>query len=72
MTPQNGGAIAAGDFAVIANNAADNSTAFITYSTGSGKLFYYTNGAANGFGTGGDFAVLQGTPTLTASDILVA
>jgi Ca2+-binding RTX toxin-like protein len=73
LTPQNGGAIASAEFAVVANDAdADNSTAFITYSTGSGQLFYNTDGATEGFGNGGDFAVLQGTPTLTASDILVA
>ncbi len=73
LTPQNGGSIAAGEFAVVANDAAAaTSAAFITYSTGSGKLFYNTNGATAGFGTGGDFAALQGTPTLTASDILVA
>jgi Ca2+-binding RTX toxin-like protein len=68
-----GGSIAAGEFAVVINNAAAaTSTALITYSAGSGKLFYNENGAAAGFGTGGDFAVLQGTPTLTAGDILVA
>ncbi|BDA69273.1 hypothetical protein CAL7716_034390 [Calothrix sp. PCC 7716] len=73
LTPQNGGIIAAGEFSIVANDAAaDNSTAFITYSTGSGKLFYDTNGTANGFGTGGEFALLQGMPTITASDILVA
>lgn len=72
LTPQNGNPIAPGEFAVVANDAvADNSTAFITYSTGSGKLFYNPDGAGEGFGTGGEFAVLQGIPTLLANNVLV-
>lgn len=73
LTPQSGGNIAAAEFAIVANDAdADNSTALITYSTGSGKLFYNTDGATEGFGTGGEFALLQAAPTLTVNDIFVA
>lgn len=73
LTPQNGERLAVDEFEVVANNAAaDNSNALIVYSRGSGNLFYNPNGARRGFGTGGEFAVLEDIPTLTARDILVA
>ena len=72
LTPQNGGTIAESEFEVVETDAdAQTSTAFITYSTASGKLFYNPDGATPGFGSGGEFAELQGIPTLNASDIKV-
>lgn len=73
LTPQDGGEIAASEFAVVADDAdADNSTAAIAYSEGSGSLFYNTDGITEGFGAGGEFALLQGIPSVTASNIFVA
>ncbi|MEH2170200.1 MAG: hypothetical protein V7K41_26825 [Nostoc sp.] len=37
----------------------------------SGQLFYNQNGSAPGFGSGGLFATLTGTPTLMASDFVL-
>ena len=72
LTSQNGRAIAADEFAIVTNDAdAETSNALITYSMGSGTLFYNENGGVEGFGNGGDFAVLQNTPELTINDILV-
>ncbi|MBE8986264.1 calcium-binding protein, partial [Nostoc sp. LEGE 12450] len=36
-----------------------------------GELFYNQNGNAAGFGSGGLFATLTGSPTLTASDFVL-
>lgn len=44
------------------------STADIIYNSTNGKLYYNQDGADVGFGTGGQFAVLAGSPTLTTSD----
>ncbi|GET37210.1 M10 family metallopeptidase C-terminal domain-containing protein [Microseira wollei] len=70
LTSAVGGSINANEFAVVADDiAAAVSNAFITYSTGSGKLFYNQNGAAEGLGNGAQFAFLQGIPPLSATDI---
>jgi Ca2+-binding RTX toxin-like protein len=53
---------------------AASSAARITFSTGTGRLFYNQNGAAAGLGTGGHFAALSdinGT-SITASNTLLA
>jgi Ca2+-binding RTX toxin-like protein len=64
----------ASNFAVVANNSlVAASNAFIVYSSGTGHLFYNQNGSVAGLGTGANFAVLTGNPSLTANDfILVA
>lgn len=60
------------DFAVVNNNAsAGLSDAFIVYSQASGDLFYNQNGSASGFGTGVQFATLQGRPDLEAGDFIL-
>ncbi|WP_125730857.1 beta strand repeat-containing protein [Microcystis viridis] len=60
------------NFAVVANNSlVAASNAFIVYSSGTGHLFYNQNGSAAGLGTGANFAVLTGNPTLTANDFLL-
>ncbi|MEH1961704.1 MAG: hypothetical protein V7L05_17850, partial [Nostoc sp.] len=59
----------ASDFQI--TSSAETSTAIIIYDSVSGKLFYNQNGRAAGFGSGGLFATLTGTPTLTASDFVL-
>ena len=61
----------ASEFAVVNSNAAAmTAEALIVYNSGSGNLFYNENGMEDGFGDGGQFAVLQGAPELTAEDIM--
>ena len=54
---------------------AENSSAFITYDITTGSLFYNPNGADPGFSNtlfgGGNFASLQGSPSLSATDFLI-
>lgn len=62
----------ASDFAVVANDSlAATSTALITYSLGTGNLFYNQNGSAAGFGTGNQFATLVNKPALSATNFAV-
>lgn len=66
------GNISKADFEIVANNSdAALSSKLIVYSEGTGKLFFNQNGSNSGFGRGGYFATLQGTPELTASDITI-
>jgi VCBS repeat-containing protein len=59
----------AGEFAVVEDDVlAGTSNGLIVYSLSSGSLFYNENGAAAGFGTGGEFAILATAPTLTANN----
>jgi serralysin len=59
----------ASNFAIVTDDAsAATSTAAIVYNSGSGSLFYNTNGIDVGFGNGGQFASLFGQPTLSACD----
>ncbi|MCU0536238.1 MAG: hypothetical protein MUD14_20315, partial [Hydrococcus sp. Prado102] len=59
------------DFAVVGNNAqAAISDALITYSAGTGAIYYNQNGSDAGYGDGGLFAILQGTNTLTYNDLI--
>ncbi len=68
------------NFASVGTDAlAATSAAQITFSTGTGRLFYNQNGSAAGLGTGGHFATLSdinsesitSTNTLLATDFLV-
>jgi Ca2+-binding RTX toxin-like protein len=57
------------EFAIVEDDAlAGGSSAFIVYSSNSGSLFYNQNGNASGLGTGAEFAVLFGIPTLSSGD----
>jgi Ca2+-binding RTX toxin-like protein len=57
------------EFAVVQNDTlAFTSNALIVYNSSNGSLYYNQNGTAAGFGTGGAFASLTTTPTLTASN----
>jgi Ca2+-binding RTX toxin-like protein len=59
------------DFAVVANNSqAALSDALITYSAGTGAIYYNQNGSDTGYGDGGLFAVIQGANTLTYTDLM--
>jgi Ca2+-binding RTX toxin-like protein len=65
---------AASDFAVVTDDAdAAISSASIVYNAVFGSLFYNQNGAATGFGTGGEFASVSiiDAPTLVANDFIV-
>ncbi|MBS9392256.1 MAG: hypothetical protein HEQ29_03600 [Dolichospermum sp. LBC05a] len=65
---------AASDFAVVIDDAdAAISSASIVYNAVFGSLFYNQNGAATGFGTGGEFAAVSiiAAPTLVANDFIV-
>ncbi|MDB9521801.1 calcium-binding protein, partial [Dolichospermum circinale CS-1225] len=50
------------------DDLAGTSNGLIVYSFSSGSLYYNQNGAAAGFGAGGEFAILATVPTLTASN----
>jgi Ca2+-binding RTX toxin-like protein len=59
----------ANEFAVVEDDdLAGTSNGLIVYSSSSGSLFYNENGAAGGFGAGGEFAILATVPNLTASN----
>jgi Ca2+-binding RTX toxin-like protein len=68
-----GGVMGAADFLVVANDAAiTTQAAKIIFSQGSGNLFYNADGVTAGLGTnGGNFAVLTGVTSLTASDFII-
>ena len=67
-----GGSLDPSEFEAVANDGdASSSSAFITYSTSTGNLFYNENGSDDGFGEEEQFATLQGIPTITAADFLV-
>lgn len=60
------------EFANVASIAEGASRrALIVYDRSSGGLFYNQNGTASGFGSGGQFASLLGTPSLTAGDFVI-
>ncbi|MBD2519688.1 calcium-binding protein [Nostoc sp. FACHB-973] len=72
LTLSNG--IAANEFATITadtsteSSLAGSSSAFIVYNTSTGSLFYNSDGAVAGLGSGGQFAVLNTKPLLDNSD----
>ena len=59
----------ANDFQITSLGALSN--AVIVYDQMTGQLFYNQNGSAAGFGTGGQFAQLTGTPYVTASEFII-
>lgn len=68
-----GGPIEPDEFEVVATDAdAAVSEAFITYSTGTGNLFYNENGIDPDLGEGGQFATLKGIPDLSATDFTIS
>jgi Ca2+-binding RTX toxin-like protein len=68
-----GSLLKAGEFALVSSDlAADTSAGLIVYSQASGRLFYNSNGAVSGYGSGGELAILNGQPVLKASDFVVA
>ncbi len=72
LTSAAGGPIDPSEFEAVANDGdAESSSAFITYSTSTGNLFYNENGSDASLGTGAQFATLQGIPTLSATDFLI-
>ena len=58
------------DFAIVSSDAA-TAEAEIVYNSASGALYYNTNGTADGFGTGAQFATLDGSPDLVANDFQI-
>ncbi len=59
-------------FAIVSSDTAvATSGALIVYNSATGGLFYNQNGAAEGFGTGAQFARLTGNPVLSTSDFIV-
>ncbi len=66
------GAIDKNQIAIVDSDAlADTSTGLIAYSRNTGNLFFNQNGAAAGFGTGGQFASIQGNVTLTIDNFQI-
>lgn len=73
------GAITSSQIAIVSTDAvADDSTKAIVFSRGSGKLFLNRNGSTAGFGTGGQFALVDSdnnssttAPALSASDFQI-
>jgi Ca2+-binding RTX toxin-like protein len=59
-------------FANVASDAlAAASGAFITFSTGTGSLFYNQNGVDAGFGSGGQFVTVSNVSSLLATDFAI-
>lgn len=56
---------------VATDELAATSTAYITFSTSTGKLFYNQNGADAGLGSGGQFATLTGVSSLLETDLAI-
>jgi Ca2+-binding RTX toxin-like protein len=72
LTTIAGSALKSSEFALAASDAsAATSLGLIVYSQSSGRLFYNSNGAAIGYGTGGEMAILSNKPILAASNIVV-
>lgn len=73
------GALTSSPIAIVGTDAvADDSTKAIVFSRGSGKLFFNRNGSTAGFGTGGQFALVDNdnnssttAPALSASDFQI-
>jgi Ca2+-binding RTX toxin-like protein len=60
------------EFAIVTTDIdAESSNALIVYNEMNGKLFYNQDGNVAGLGSGGQFAVLTGNPTLSASDFRI-
>ena len=60
------------EFAIVTSDAdAESSAAFIVYNSNNGKLFYNANGTAAEFGSGGEFANLTNTPSISENDFFL-
>ncbi|NEQ76160.1 MAG: DUF4347 domain-containing protein [Okeania sp. SIO2C9] len=60
------------EFAIVTSDAeAETSEAFIIYNSNNGKLFYNANGTEAEFGSGGEFANLTNTPSISEDDFLL-
>ncbi len=60
------------NFAVVASESdAAASEAFIVYDSTTGNLYYNVDGTAPGFGSGGQFATLEGAPGLAAENFML-
>ena len=72
LTSAVGGPLSADEFAVV-NSAeeAELSDALIVYGADTGTLYYNANGAEAGFGSGGQYATLEGAPTLDADNFVI-
>ncbi|MEB3341008.1 multicopper oxidase domain-containing protein [Okeania sp.] len=59
-------------FAVVSSESdAATSEAFIVYDGTSGNLYYNVDGTVPGFGSGGQFATLEGAPALAAENLIL-
>ncbi|NER05774.1 MAG: hypothetical protein F6K17_25870, partial [Okeania sp. SIO3C4] len=60
------------EFAIVTSDAsAETSEAFIVYNSNNGKLFYNANGTEAEFGSGGEFANLTNTASISEDDFLL-
>ncbi|NES68179.1 MAG: calcium-binding protein, partial [Okeania sp. SIO2D1] len=60
------------DFAIVSSEVdAATAEAEIVYNSASGALYYNANGTEDGFGSGAQFATLDGSPELVANDFQV-
>lgn len=63
--------IADGEFRVISSGNGATNAADIIYNSTNGNLYYNPNGSAAGFGSGGQFITLGGSPVLSAGDFII-
>ncbi len=60
------------EFAIVTSDAeAEISPAVIVYNSNNGKLFYNVNGTETEFGSGGEFANLTNTPSISENDFFL-
>jgi Ca2+-binding RTX toxin-like protein len=72
LTSAIGGPLSASEFAVV--NSAEEaalSDALIVYGENSGNLYYNANGIDAGFGSGAQFATIEGAPALDVNDFVI-
>jgi Ca2+-binding RTX toxin-like protein len=67
LTTAAGNLLLSADFATVTTDTATTLGSSIVYNSANGKLFYDANGAAAGFGTGGQFAQLSSGLGLTGN-----
>ena len=66
------GDITANDIEIVASDSiASKSDALIIFSLESDRIFFNQNGTQNGFGKGGAFAKLQGSPEISVGDFAI-
>ncbi|MGB7084591.1 MAG: calcium-binding protein [Phormidesmis sp.] len=72
LTSEIGGGLSANEFAVVDSaEAAALSDALIVYGANTGHLYYNPNGADAGFGSGSQFATIEGAPVLDTNSFVV-